>query len=386
VIARRVAIAGWASFLLIGWISPIAPSLIRTLEHSFGQNDAGFGLLYALQAAAFTVGSLAGGFATERFGRRPVLVGALTCNALGLAAQAVVGPWFAFVAAAMVRTVGTGLIEGGVQGLFLDAFTDTSGRYAATRMMNLLHVTWSVGALIAPVTVALLVSVGVPWQWIFAGTAVAAVVIGVAFAGLAMPSGRRAHEPGAARVPLSVPLAIVGGAIAAYVAAESGVGGWLVRFLSDVPLGIASLGLTLFWGGLTAGRLATARFATEMEPRVVTIWAAVVTGIAIVVAIVAPSPTLSIAAFTVAGFAAGPIYPMIMLIGGRLYPGRAAAITGMLSAAAVVGGLVYPPVMGSLSVAAGIDVAMLGTAILAVLSGVLAFAAGLLVMRRSAAA
>jgi fucose permease len=95
---------------------------------------------------------------------------------------------------------------------------------------------------------------------------------------------------------------------------------------------------------------------------------------------------LSIAAFTVAGFAAGPIYPMIMLIGGRLYPGRAAAITGMLSAAAVVGGLVYPPVMGSLSVAAGIDVAMLGTAILAVLSGVLAFAAGLLVRRRSTAA
>jgi hypothetical protein len=43
-------------------------------------------------------------------------------------------------------------------------------------------------------------------------------------------------------------------------------------------------------------------------------------------------------------------------------------------------------VMGSLSVAAGIDVAMLGTAILAVLSGVLAFAAGLLVMRRRAAA
>ena len=375
-VATRVALAGWASFLLIGWISPLAPSLIRTLEDHFQQNDAGIGALYALQAATFTVGSLAGGFATERFGRRPVLVGALTINAIGLAGQAVAGPWFAFVGAAMLRTVGTGLIEGGVQGLFLDVFTDASGPFAASRMLNLLHVTWSVGALAAPLSVAALVGVGVPWQWIFAATAVAAAVVAFGFAGLGMPSGRRVHEPGVARMPLSVPLVIAGAAIAAYVAAESGVAGWLVRFLSDAPLGVASLGLTLFWGGLTAGRLATARFGTDVDPVRLTLVGAVVAAVSIAAAVAAASPVLAIAAFTVAGFALGPIFPTIILIGGRLYPGRAAAVTGMLSAAAVIGGLVYPPVMGNLSVSIGIDAAMLGTALLAAVSGVLAFAVG----------
>jgi fucose permease len=174
---------------------------------------------------------------------------------------------------------------------------------------------------------------------------------------------------------MSLALVVVGASIAAYVAAESGVAGWLVRFLSDAPLTVASIGLTLFWGGLTAGRVVAARYATGVDPIRLTLIASLVAAASIVVAVAAPTPALSIAAFTVAGFACGPIYPMVMLIGGRLYPGRAAAITGMLSAAAVVGGLAYPPVMGTLSLTAGIDVAMLGTAALAALCGVLAVAA-----------
>ena len=362
--------------MLIGWTSPIVPSLIRTLESHFRQDDAGIGVLYLVQAATFTAGSLAGGFATERFGRRLVLVAALAFNALGLATQALAGSWIAFAAAAMLRSAGTGIIEGGVQGLFLDAFADASGRFATSRMMNLLHVAWSGGALAAPLSVAALVENGVPWQWVFAATAIAAAVLAIAFAALAMPSGRRVHQPGVARIPLGLPLVAAGVAIAAYVAAESGVGGWLVRFLSGAPLGVASLGLTLFWAGLTAGRLVTARFATGVDPLRVTLAASVVAGLAIAAAVGAPSAGWAIALFTLAGFACGPIYPMIMLIGGRLYPGRATAMTGMLSAAAVVGGLIYPPVMGTISVSAGIGVAMLGTALLAAMSGVLAFTVG----------
>jgi fucose permease len=373
--SRRIAVTGWASFVLIGWTSPIIPSLIRTLEGHFGQDDAGIGALYLVQAAAFTVGSLVGGFATERFGRRPVLVGALALDALGLAGMALAGPWLAFGGAAMVRGAGTGIIEGGVQGLFLDAFTDTSGRFATSRMLNLLHVAWSAGALAAPLSVAALIGVGVPWQWVFGATGVAAAILAVVFGALPMPSGRHVRQPGVARMPLSLTLLVVGAAIAAYVAAESGVAGWLVRFLADAPLRIASLGLTLFWGGLTAGRLVTARFGTGVDPVRLTLVASIAAGVSIAAAVVAPSSAWSIAAFTVAGFAFGPIYPMIMLIGGRLYPGRAAAITGMLSAAAVIGGLIYPPVMGTLSVSLGIDLAMLGTAILAVASGALAFVA-----------
>jgi fucose permease len=56
---------------------------------------------------------------------------------------------------------------------------------------------------------------------------------------------------------------------------------------------------------------------------------------------------------------------MIVTIGGALYPHRLAAVTGGLTGSAVVGGIIYPPVMGFISDGAGIGVAMFGAGLLA---------------------
>jgi fucose permease len=55
---------------------------------------------------------------------------------------------------------------------------------------------------------------------------------------------------------------------------------------------------------------------------------------------------------------------MIVAIGGDRYPDRSAAVGGFLTSAAVVGSVVYPPIMGLLSVTSGLTVAMLGTVVL----------------------
>jgi fucose permease len=74
---------------------------------------------------------------------------------------------------------------------------------------------------------------------------------------------------------------------------------------------------------------------------------------------------VSIALFALTGFVTGPIFPMIIAIGGERYPDRSAAVSGMLGSAAVVGSVIYPPVMGFLSVTVGLTAAMLGNVILA---------------------
>jgi fucose permease len=86
--------------------------------------------------------------------------------------------------------------------------------------------------------------------------------------------------------------------------------------------------------------------------------------IALIGAILIPSSTVSIALFALAGFATGPVYPMIMAVGGDRYPERSAAVSGLLSGAAVTGSIIYPPIMGFLSVTVGLTVAMLGTVVL----------------------
>ena len=75
-------------------------------------------------------------------------------------------------------------------------------------------------------------------------------------------------------------------------------------------------------------------------------------------------------ALAVAGFASGPVFPMIVAIGGDLYPDRLSSTAGNLTAVAVVGGTIYPPLVGVMSASIGIGGGMLGAAVLSVASGV----------------
>ena len=86
----------------------------------------------------------------------------------------------------------------------------------------------------------------------------------------------------------------------------------------------------------------------------------------LVAAILVPSLPLSIAFFGLAGVASGPIFPMIIAIGGERYRDRSTAVSGFLGGTGVIGSIVYPSIMGFMSVTVGLTVAMLGNAVLAV--------------------
>jgi fucose permease len=73
---------------------------------------------------------------------------------------------------------------------------------------------------------------------------------------------------------------------------------------------------------------------------------------------------LSIALFGLAGVASGPVFPMIVALGGERYPDRSAAVGGALVGYAVVGSTIYPPAIGFLSVTVGLPIAMAGNALL----------------------
>ncbi|HEY8800470.1 MAG TPA: MFS transporter [Candidatus Limnocylindrales bacterium] len=371
------AIMGCLGFLLIGWSSLLVPSLIRSIEHDFGQTDAGVGLFYFLNAGAYVTGSLGGGVVTERIGRRRVLAIAVLLGAIGLGAIATVGSWPLFLLAAVPLGLGSGAIDGGGNALILDMFASARGR-----ALNLLHLFFSLGALGSPFVVGRLVESGVPWQAVVLGTALAALPLALLFAVIDMPSGRHSTErghaasAGAPRLALDPLLLVLALAIACYVASEVGVSNWLVQFLASAPIGIATTALTLFWAGLTLGRLISARVVDRFDHARFATVSALVLAAALVGAVIVPSLPLSVALFTVAGFVSGPIYPLIVAIGGERFPGRSAAVGGFLSGTAVIGGVFYPPVMGFLSVTVGLAVAMIGTAMLALACGLVLFLTG----------
>ena len=115
------------------------------------------------------------------------------------------------------------------------------------------------------------------------------------------------------------------------MASEVGVSNWLVRFLEPVPVGEATTALALFWGGLTLGRLLSARIADHVDHLAFTMLSVAVMSVALLGAILVPSVPLAMALFAVTGFASGPIFPMIIAIGGERHPDRSAAVAGVLA-------------------------------------------------------
>jgi MFS transporter, FHS family, glucose/mannose:H+ symporter len=362
-------VIGCLAFVLIGWSGLLVPSLIRSVKDAFAQSDAGIGIFYFAFAAAYASGSLGGGLVIERLGRRTVLSLAAALHGSGLVAFALAPSWTVFLLVAIPAGLGAGAIDGGTNGMFLDLFRSGRGR-----ALNLLHLFFSLGALSAPLAVGRLVESGVAWQAILLTTGAFGIVVAVLFLVVAVPHGRQARvaaesasELGLlerARGRLAAPLLLLGFAIACYVASEVGVSSWLVRFLEPAPLTAATTALSLYWAGLALGRLVSARLADRFDHvRFATVSTAAMS-VALFGAILAPSLSISVALFALAGFASGPVFPMIIAIGGDRYPDRSAAVGGFLTSAAVVGSVVYPPIMGLLSVTSGLTVAMLGTALL----------------------
>jgi FHS family glucose/mannose:H+ symporter-like MFS transporter len=365
---RAAGVLACVGLVLIGWSGLLVPSLIREIEREFVQTDAGIGVFYFINAVSYASGSFGGGMLTERFGRRRVMSLATILLGLGLATIGIVPLWAVVLLAAVPAGIGAGVIDGGVNGLVLDLYPEGRGR-----ALNTLHLFFGVGALTSPLIVGWLVGSGVPWQAVLLGTAAVTVPIATLWAIIALPHGR-VHSAvvegtkGAGRLALRWPVIVLEISIACYVASEVGVSSWLIRFLDEAPLALATTSLSLYWAGLALGRLVSARYSDRFDHLKYATACVLLAGLATIAAVLVPSTGASIALFALAGFASGPVFPLIIAIGGERHPERAAAVSGFLTSAAVIGGMIYPPIMGFLSVSIGLTAAMLGAGLLGAVS------------------
>ncbi len=367
---RDVVLTGFATFLVLGWTVLLVPSLILEVQRTFDQSDAGMGLAYFVNAVVYVMGTVSVGVLAGRLPRRLLLAAGPASIAVGLLLIAAAGDWATFLVGFLVMGMGAGIVDAGINALFMDLY---KGRAA---MLNRLHVFFAVGAFTVPLVVGLSVGWGAPWQAVAIATAAAA-------APLALVLGTRRLPPTHPRVRVAtagpdqggrgpadrrrvpIPLVVLAIAIGCYVAAELGVSSWLVRYLDDAPLEVATLALSLFWASLALGRLVSSFIVDRMGAVTFAATWSAACGVAILAAINVPSVPLAVLFFALAGFAAGPVYPMIMAIGGSLYAGRASMVSSVLASAAIVGSIVYPPLMGVVSEAAGMWFSMLGAALFA---------------------
>jgi fucose permease len=402
--ALRAGLVAGLAYVLIGWRALLVPSLIRLIAPAFGQGDAGMGGYFLATSVAYGIGSLTGGRLAQHLRLRVMVPVAIGLMAAALAVQGLTGSWMVFATFGFLASLAGSIADVGITSLVLDLFA--SGR---SRALNLLHVSYGTGALLAPIVLSALVGAGIGWQWLIVGTGVALAVSGVglfvvipphpvlvrgaatepardgvasgdgsAAGAIAAPvgGGHRATDPipgPERRVPRF--LIVLAVAIACYVAAEAGTSNWLVRYLAVLPQAEASLALTLFWGGIAAGRLVVARLGNRLEPQATTAVLGVAGGVLLLGALLAPVGPWSPLLFGAVGLAFGPIFPTVVAAAGTRMPMRSSTATSALIFAGVLGAVIYPPMVGFLSDTIGLGAGMLGAAALSFLCGVAAWLA-----------
>jgi fucose permease len=236
------------------------------------------------------------------------------------------------------------------------------------------------GATIGPAVMTGVLAAGRPWQWGYAGVGIAQLALAGCF-GLTRArwsaAGGREDAAGRPTTPnrsapllhtLRLPGAWLGIAVFfVYAGLEVAAGTWAYTLFTEgrtIPAAIAGPWVSVYWGGLTVGRLlfgAVAPFAPIAFLLRLSL-AGIVAGAGLIW--LDPTTGLSFLGLAMTGLSLAPIFPS--LIAGtpaRLGAAHATNGIGFQVAAAVLGGSTLPTLVGVLARRAGLE--SIGPALLA---------------------
>ncbi len=338
---------GFFSFFAFGFVDnikgPVLPSMLHELNFSYSQ---GGGILFGAYLG-FVIATLLAGPISDLLGNRAILSAAGVLIALGLFGLGSVTTYPLLFLSMLVVGLGTGSIEVGGNGLIVALH-----RAAQARFLNLLATFHGVGALIAPIYAAWILSNDGNWQQVFLYSVPLAVLLALVFLVIAGPpvaQGEKHRFDWVAlrRSGFSATMMLFYLAIGFYVATELGIAAWIVEYLiqqKGFTQTNASYYLSGFFGFIMVGRLIGSVVVERIGYLRSVFVAALGALICVVIALLGP-PTLAIF-LPASGLFCSIIFPTITAAVSRLHTQNTGTILGLLFTAGGLGGALGPAAIG----------------------------------------
>lgn len=357
--------------IALSFFGPALPELRRHTGSSVGE----MGIVFSAQSVGGLLGSIVAGRVFRHLGGRHLIALALAAFAGAVAVVPASSELAIVVVAGAVIGFGAGSVDVGGN-------TVVSGMVEPERLVssiNALHMSFAVGAVLAPLAVGLSLSAtGSLWPAcaVFAA-ATGALAVGLWFgdrAGSARQAASDHAERGAA--PDRWRLALVALFFLLYVGLEIGFSGWIATYSDELGLGSGwATGLTVaFWGGFLLGRIAMVWRGDAFATGRVLAWSVgVSTAIAVGVALVEAHPLPLLALSILFGAVIAPQFPTMLAHLHRVIP-LTGTVTGWCIAGSSLGGLILPPMIGALLDSAGTSALPWTVAIAAAASGFVVYA------------
>lgn len=366
----RLTVAYCASFVFLGLTTG---SLGPTLPSLADQTHVGLSAIsyvFTARSAGYVLGSvLAGKLFDQRSGNHLMAAMLFTMSVVMTLVPLAPRLWLLLITMLILGAAESGL-DVGANTLLGWAHGAEVGPF-----MNTMHSLFGVGALIAPLLVVQTVSLKLPATHSYFFLALLIMPVSLIFLRLPSPTARvRAGEAVTSKSPQVFLIALF---LFLYVGSEVGFGGWIFTYATNLQLSDTSRAAyltSLFWGGLTLGRMLTVPIAARIRAEALLVGSLAACLISLVLILASPSTFAVVLAGTCClGVSMAPIFPTTLSLTARRM-NLTGQVTGWFIVASSAGAMVIPLVIGhAFSMIGPQSLIVITTTTIAIALGVLVF-------------
>jgi len=361
---RRLLLTCFYAFFCSGLVSLMLGSAMPDLKRSWGLSDSFSGVLLSAHSAGNLVAGFVSGLVPFWLGRRRSIMCLASMAFLGMALMAITGiPGLLFAAFVL-----TGFGRGSVTNFNNHTVNVLTGGSPAAA--NILHASFAVGAIAAPM-VFLLLSRTIAWQagLLFVVLCGSAAVF--LFSRCQVPDDRPDRGQKEARTLkfLKEPAFLVfAGMMFCYICSEYAINGWLVTYLQHKQSLFSAMGeggisaysqsmATLLWTVILAGRLTCAWLSRRASQKMMMFIASAGMAACFAGMLAASSVPVVTGCIAGMGFCMAGICPMIYS-DAAYYTNNYPLATGTLLVFGAAGGILMPALVGFLAQGGGFEGSM----------------------------
>lgn len=365
------------NFLLFGGITSVIgaslPEIIRELQWTYST----VGLIIVANSGGYFISTFLSGLLSQRMGFKLLAGLGLILQAIGLAAF---GVWTAIsinLFSFIILGLGQGMIEVSTNHRVVQV--EVPGQ---TRLMNLVHSAFTIGAILTPMVVGLVFKVHLHWRVPFIGLCILCLVMFIVFLFFDTSAPKTPATP--SRFPwdaikrmtskrLVWLLTLI---IMVYVGAEIGISSWISELFVSHFNASASLGalmVSIYWGGILVGRIFVALGWTGSNPTRTLLHFSAFSVFTLGLAMWVESSWLACILYFATGLGFSTIYPTTMSIIGKEFQEAQGPAIGIVSTGGGLGVCLFPLLMASLSTRFGVDKGFLFYLLLTIIMTLLAY-------------
>ena len=352
-------VAYYLAFILLGlMIAAEGPTLLKLAEHTSSALDQ-ISLLFLFGSLGYLLGSYIGGRLYDRVPGHPFMAGVLIFVGITIALIPLASSRGVLFAVALTSGLFKGALDVGCNTLLLWVHNEKVGPF-----MNGLHAFFGVGAFIAPLIVAQVLSATGDIYWVYWLFAILSFPLAIWIWNLPSPASRAvpAHH---VSTPLPIfPVLIMVLCFVLYVGGEAGYGAWIYTYAFTLNFGTevtAAYLTSAFWGAFTLGRLFGIWFSTRARPITILIldFAGCILSIGLI--LLFPQSRFVLWLGTILfGISQASVFPTFLTLGEEPMH-VTGTIAGLFLVGAGIGGMILPWLIGQafVQVGAGAMMAMI---------------------------